>query len=193
MADFIVAPTQRRDDKRWSASLLRVQRWGMFRAGAKRIAVCAFTVLAAACTRAEAPAAMLDPAKVASVVIGRSSRTDVFAALGQPAHTEESRQGETWVYETQSGGTGHQQLSNGAGAAAGVVGAFVPYVGLLGSGLGLASATMGSERASPRMSSLKVIFSGSGVVSDCLYTSTDVPAGLPGATVPVIGCQRPRI
>ncbi len=146
-------------------------------------------MLAVACTRA-APPPTLDPAKVSSVVIGRSSRTDVFAALGQPDHIEQSRQDETWVYETQTGGPGHQQLSSGAGAAAGVVGAFVPYVGLVGSGLGLASAAMGSQRAPPTRSSLKVIFSRNGVVSDCLYTTTDVPTGLPGATAPAIGCHR---
>ena len=162
----------------------------MVRTDARFIAACAFALLATACTQAASPTAMLDPVKVGSIVIGRSSRTDVFAALGQPGHTEQNRQGETWVYETQSGSPGHQQLSSGAGAAAGVVGAFVPYVGLVGSGLGLASAAMGPQRASPRTSSLKVIFSGNGVVSDCLYTTTDVPAGLPGATTPAVGCQR---
>ena len=163
------------------------------RASARQIALCAFAVLATACTQATPPPAMLDPAKVGSVVIGRSSRTDVFAALGQPSHTEQSQQGETWVYETQSGGSGHQQLSSGAGAAAGVVGAFVPYVGLIGSGLGLASAATSSGRAPPRTSSLKVTFGEVGVVSDCLYTTTDVPAGLPGATAPAIGCKRPPL
>ena len=156
----------------------------------RRIALCALAFLTTACTRAAPPTASLDPAKVGSVVIGRSSRKDVFATLGQPGHTEQSRQGETWVYETRSGDPGHQQLSSGAGAAAGVVGAFVPYVGLIGSGFGLADAAMGSQRA-PTASSLKVVFSGDGVVSDCLYTSTDMPAGLPGATAPAIGCQRP--
>ena len=150
-------------------------------------------MLAAACTQAAPRASILDPAKVGSVVIGRSSRSDVFKALGQPGHTEQSRQGETWVYETQSGGGDNQQLSSGAGAAAGVVGAFVPYVGLVGSGLGLASAAMGSQHAPPRTSSLRVIFSGNGLVNDCLYTTTDVPAGLPGATAAAVGCQRPAL
>ena len=150
-------------------------------------------MLASACAQTAPPAAMLDPAKVRSVVIGHSSRADVFAALGQPAHTEQSGHGEAWVYETQSGGQGNQQLSNGAGAAAGMVGAFVPYVGLVGSGLGLANAAVGSQHAPPRTSSLKVSFSGNGVVSDCLYTTTGVPAGLPGATAPAIACQRPHL
>ncbi len=163
----------------------------MVRVGAKTIAVCAFTILANACTQTAPRATSLDPAKVGSVVIGRSSRTDVFKALGEPGHTEQSRQGESWVYETQSGGQDSQALSGGAGAAAGVVGAFVPYVGLVGSGLGLASAAMGSQHAPPRTSSLRVIFSKEGVVSDCLYSTTDVPTGLPGATAPAVGCQRP--
>lgn len=167
---------------------------GMVKAGARYLAVCALALLATACaSTAPPPAAMLDPARVKSIVIGRSSRTDVYAALGQPGHTEQSGQGEAWVYETQSGGPGNQQLSNGAGAAAGVAGAFIPYVGLVGSGLGLANAAMGSQHASPKPSSLKVSFSGSGIVSDCLYASTSMPAGLSGATAPAIGCQRPPL
>ncbi len=156
------------------------------------LTVCAFALLAAACTPAAPRASMLDPAKVGSVVIGRSSRTDVFAALGQPSRTEQSRQGESWMYETQSGAS-DQHLSDGAGAAAGLVGAFVPYVGLLGSGLGLADAAMDSQHAPPRTSSLRIVFSGNGVVRDCLYTTTDMPAGLPGAKAPAIGCQRPSL
>ncbi len=163
----------------------------MVRGFASYIQMCTLAMLVVACTPAAPRASMLDPAKVGRVVIGRSSRTEVFAALGQPGHTEQSRQGETWVYETQSGGSGTQPLSDGAGAAAGVVGAFVPYVGLVGSGLGLANAAMGSQHAPRSSSSLRVIFSANGVVSDCLYTSTDVPAGLPGATASGTGCKQP--
>lgn len=106
----------------------------------------------------------------------------MFAALGQPDHTQQSSLGEAWVYEAKAAsGSGRSGLMNGAAAASGVVGAFVPYVGLLGSGLGLASSTMGGQPAAPKGDSLTVMFTAGGIVRDCLYSSVAPPAGVPGS------------
>ena len=51
--------------------------------------------LLACASCAQAPPPAMDAAKVSAVVIGQSSRTDVFAALGRPSRTEQSLLGET--------------------------------------------------------------------------------------------------
>ena len=148
----------------------------------------------ASCSRNAPPAAVLDAGKVASVVIGRSSRTDVFTTLGQPSRTERSALGEAWVYEAKTGDAGGNGLISGASAATGVVGAFVPYVGLIGSGLGLAGVAMDGMRAEPQAVMLAVIFRDDGVVRDCTYSSTAAPAGVAGSTADaakLVDCQRP--
>ena len=163
-------------------------RWrNLARAGAVAAAMAG-----ASCAAPPAPA--LDAGKVASVVIGRSSRADVFAALGRPARTEQGTQGETWIYESGGDGGGRSGLGSTAAAASGVVGAFVPYVGLIGSGLGLASAVRGSG-ATPDTVSLAIRFD-NGVVRDCTVSSTALPRGVPGAAAdagPALGCQRPPL
>lgn len=146
------------------------------------------------CSQSAPASAVLDAGKVASVVVGRSSRTDVFAALGQPSRTERSALGEAWVYEAKTGDAGDHSLMNGASAATGVVGAFVPYVGLIGSSLGLAGAAMDGVRAEPQAVMLAVIFRDDGVVRDCTYSSTAAPAGVTGSATGVaklVDCQRP--
>ena len=83
---------------------------------------------------------------------------------------------------------------SGVSAASGVAGAFVPYVGLIGSGLGLAGVGADAMRADPQAVSLAVLFRGDGVVRDCTYSSTAAPAGVPGAAAGAaspIGCQQP--
>ena len=162
-------------------------------------------LVAASCAQRAAPSAILDPGKVATVVVGRSTRADVFAALGQPGRTERSASGEAWVYEARTGDPGRGWMS-GVSAASGVAGAFVPYVGLLGSGLGLASVGADALRADPQAVGLAVTFREDGVVRDCAYSSTAAPAGvsralpgaLPGAppgappgAAALIDCQRP--
>ena len=146
------------------------------------------------CSQSAPASAVLDSSKVGSIVVGRSSRTDVFAALGQPSRTERSALGEAWIYEANIDDAGGRSLMSGASAASGVVGAFVPYVGLIGSGLGLAGAAMDGTRSEPRVVSLSVIFREDSVVRDCAYSTTAPPAGMPGSTADtakLVDCQRP--
>jgi len=148
----------------------------------------------ASCSQAPPPSPILDTGKMASVVVGRSSRADVFAALGQPGRTERSMSGETWIYEAKEGEAGGQRLMSGAGAAIGLAGAFVPYLGLVGSGVGLMNTAAGGTRRGPEAISLAVSFGGDGVVRDCTYSSTAVPKGVTGAAqgpAKVLGCSRP--
>lgn len=150
-------------------------------------------LLLAACSQNAPASAILDAGKVGSVIVGRSSRTEVFTALGQPSRTERSALGEAWIYEARSGDPGGRGLMNGASAASGVVGAFVPYVGLIGSSLGLAGVAMDGAQAAPQVTSLTVTFRDDGVVRDCAYASTAAPAGVPGSPVGVpklVDCQR---
>ncbi len=152
-----------------------------------------FTLLAlAAC--ADKPPPPLDAGKIATVVIGRSTRSDVFATLGRPAHTSQGMAGESWLYEPRTRDGRDGRLATGASAAAGVVGAFVPFVGLAGPAIGLAGAARPSAAPGPSGESLTVSFDAAGLVRDCVYTSTAVPAGLPGAApgpARTVGCQRP--
>lgn len=143
----------------------------------------ALMLLAGASCSNPAPAPpALDAARIASIRIGHSTRNEVFAALGQPDHTQQSSLGEAWVYEAKAPPShGSSGLMNSAAAASGVVGAFVPYVGLLGSGLGLANSAVGGQPAAPKEDSLTVMFAASGIVRDCLYSSTALPAGVPGS------------
>ena len=131
---------------------------------------------------------------VSSIVIGRSTRADVFSKLGPPARTEERGTGETWVYETRHDRGGSRRgLMAGAAAASGVVGAFVPFVGLVGPGIGLLDATTGGSETAPEVSSLSVIYGQDGIVRDCVYSATGIPAGMPGADpaqAKTAGCSR---
>lgn len=158
------------------------------------LAARALLLMAASCSAPDArPPPVLDPGKVASVVVGRSSRADVFGALGRPGRMERSGRGETWIYEATQGGTRGGAGMGGVAAAAGVAGAFVPYVGLVGSGLGLAGAAVDGARPEVVQASLAVVFRDDGVVRDCTFSTTALPAGMPGAATdaPVIDCQRP--
>lgn len=151
-------------------------------------------LLMASCSDNAPPPPIMDAGKVASVVVGRSSRTDVFNALGQPSRTERSGLGEAWVYQATKGDAGSGRLVSGASAASGVVGAFVPYAGLVGSGLGLAGAAANRTRPDAQAVSLTVLFRDDGVVRDCAYSSTALPAGVPGSaagTAKPIDCSRP--
>lgn len=159
-------------------------------------------LLVAACSADAPPPAVLDAGKVGSVVVGRSSRADVYAALGRPNRTERSASGEAWIYEAAGGGAANPL--GGAAAASGLLGAFVPYAGLVGSGLGLAGAAMGGARPDRATVGLTVAFTADGVVRDCVLSSTAVPAGVfqagvspagaPGS-VPtdagIVDCRRP--
>ena len=165
----------------WNASLAKV-------------AAALAALAAASCAPASPPSTILDASKVSSIVIGRSSRADVFTALGRPTRTQQNLAGEGWVYESRTDDSGRQRMVSGAAAASGVAGAFVPYLGLVGSGLGLANAAGGSGSREPDVVSMTVEFAANGIVRDCTYASTAAPAGTPGAAaVPAqpIGCQRP--
>ena len=147
----------------------------------------------ASCSHPAAP--VLDPAKVSSVIIGRSSRTEVFAALGRPARTETTALGETWVYATQGDASG-QTLVNGATSAMGVAGSFVPYLGLAASSLGLANTAAGAASPTPETASLAINFGDNGIVRDCTYASTALPSGVTGpasGTTNLQGCQKPPV
>jgi outer membrane protein assembly factor BamE (lipoprotein component of BamABCDE complex) len=153
------------------------------------------TLLTGTSCSADAPEpAVLNADKVASVVIGRSSRADVFSALGRPSRTERSALGEAWIYEAKARDTGGQGLISGVSTASGVAGAFVPYAGLVGSGLGLAGAAMGKAQPIPVVVSLAVAFAQDGVVRDCVYSSTAFPVGVPDpatGAVMTVDCGRP--
>ena len=154
----------------------------------------ALALLALASCAPSPPATTLDAGRMAAIVIGRSSRADVFAALGRPAQTRQSGSVESWVYETKAEDAGDGGFKNGALAAAGVAGAFVPYVGLIGPSLGLASAATGSARPALEEASLTVGFGEDGIVRDCTYSSSALPAGMPGSaagSAKITGCQRP--
>lgn len=158
-----------------------------------RTAVLPLLLAATSCSR-QPPAPSLDPGKVASIVVGRSSRNDVFAALGQPARTDRSSLGEVWTYQPTAGGTGGSGLMSGASAASGILGAFVPYAGAIGSGLGLAGTTLGGAQTAPPANTLSVAFRDDGIVRDCTSTTTIFPAaGLAqdGSPAKVVDCQRP--
>ncbi len=150
-------------------------------------------LLLTACSPNAPPSAILDSSKVGSVVVGRSSRTEVFTVLGQPSRTERSALGEAWIYEARTGDPSGRGLMNGASAASGVVGAFVPFVGLIGSGIGLAGVAMDGMQRQPQVVSLTVTFRGDSVVRDCAYASTAAPAGVtPAAGIAkLVDCQRP--
>ena len=145
----------------------------------------------AACAPNPQPTAILDPKKVALVVVGRSSRNDVFATLGRPTRTERNAAGETWIYDATPRKADNGSLISGAVTATGIVGAFVPYVGLAGSGIGLANSASNASETAPDVSSMSVMFGSNGLVRDCAYSSTATPAGLPGTSATqVIDCQR---
>ena len=161
-----------------------------WRAMAAALGVLSMALGAVSCAP-DAPAKTVD---VSSIVIGQSTRADVFSKLGKPARTEERGTGETWVYETRSGGGMRRGLMSGAAAASGVVGAFVPFVGLVGPGIGLLDATTGAPGAAPEVSSLSIVYGDDGIVRDCVYSTTGVPAGMPGsdpAKAKAAGCARP--
>lgn len=163
---------------------------------AMRLAAAATLLLAtASCSPAAPVAPALDPGKIASIVVGHSSRNDVLAALGRPARTDRSSLGEVWVYQPTGGDTGGSGLMSGASTASGILGAFVPYVGAVGSGLGLAGTAMGATSQAPPADSLSVTFRDDGIVRDCAFSSTTSPmAGpAPGAgPAKVVDCQRPQ-
>ena len=146
----------------------------------------AMLLLAGGSCSHKAPSPVLDTAKVASVVVGRSSRGEVLAAMGQPSRTERSGAGEAWIYESKPHEAGGSGLMGGASAATGVVGAFVPYVGLIGSGLGLAGAAVNGAQPDVQAVSLTVLFRDDGIVRDCSYSSTAAPT-----SAKPIDCQRP--
>ena len=139
----------------------------------------------------EAAPATIDPAKMAMVEIGRSSRDDVFATLGRPVRTERSNAGERWIYEAAAQSDRRGRLVSGVGTATGVLGTFVPFVGLVGPGLSLANAATGPSPPSTAGSSLSVDFGADGLVRDCIYASGAMPTGLSGgpAAMP-FGCGR---
>ena len=152
-----------------------------------------FLLATVSCSPSAPSAPALDSGKVASIVVGRSSRSDVFAAMGQPARTERSGLGEVWFYQPSGGGTGGSGLMSGASAASGILGAFVPYAGVVGSGLGLAGAMGGTSPAAPS-DSLSITFRDDGVVRDCTFSSATFPAAGPApaaAPAKVVDCQRP--
>ena len=149
-------------------------------------------IATASCTQTTPQSAILDTGKVSSIVVGRSSRTDVYTALGRPTRAQQGLAGESWIYESTADDSGRQRLISGASAASGVAGAFVPYLGLVGSGLGLVNASADTGRK-PETVSMTVDFGANGLVRDCTFSSTAVPAGMPGADAAAkpLGCQRP--
>ena len=122
-------------------------------------------------------------------MVGRSSRAAVFQVLGRPGLVEQNGAGEAWTYTAAP--PARRGLSGGAGAALGLAGAFVPYVGLIGPGLGLANAAL-PDGPAPETRTIKIEFDPRGVVRDCTYASTGLPAGFapPEGGPPVPVCSR---
>ena len=123
------------------------------------------------------------------MTVGRSTRADVFKALGQPKQTERSASGEAWVYEAREPKQNLNRLAGGAAAGSAIAGAFIPYVGLLGSGLGLANAAAGPG-APPASTTLTVAFGETGLVRDCIVATTAPPTPQ-AAGQPPLDCTRP--
>lgn len=140
-------------------------------------ATLAMLAFSSGCSR-PASSGFLEPGKLAAVVVGRSSRENVFTALGTPVRTERSGAGESWVYEITNETGPPSGLVSRATTASALAGAFVPYVGLLGSGIGLAN----TARTSPDAMSLVIKFGTDGIVLDCVQASTAAPSGMPGVT-----------
>ncbi len=147
-------------------------------------------LLAASCSRSAKPVTVLAPDRVASVVVGRSTRADVFAVLGKPTRSERSAAGEAWVYKTKESKSGSNALLGGAAAGSAILGTFVPYAGLVGSGIGLANAAEAGSEPPPESASLTVAFGPDGVVHDCIYATTAAPA-LANQEARPIDCRRP--
>ncbi len=146
------------------------------------------------CSQNHRQPATLDPKKVASIVVGSSSRADVFAILGRPSRTERSAQGEAWIYEVKEAHADRRNLVGGVAAASGLVGAVVPYAGLVGSALSLAdAATGGGANSEDDTARLAVQLADNGVVRDCVYSSTALPTltstSAPAAPV-MVDCRR---
>lgn len=140
------------------------------------------------CSR-PASSGFLKPGALALVVIGQSSRADVMTALGRPLRTERSSAGESWGYDGNTDTGPSPGLVSGATTASAVAGTFVPYVGLLGTGVGLAN----TARTTPDTMSLKVEFGVDGIVVECLQSSTAMPSGLPGSASDLpADCTRPH-
>jgi outer membrane protein assembly factor BamE (lipoprotein component of BamABCDE complex) len=142
------------------------------------------------CSKNEAKP-VLTPTNIAHVVVGQSSRADVFATLGRPTRTQRTSSGESWIYEYKRDAAVRHGILQSAAAASGVIGAFVPYAGLVGSGLGLAGTALDGT-TDIETTSLSVEFGPDGVVHECVYSSTAFPAGVPGAPPAApVDCQRP--
>ncbi len=157
-------------------------------------AVASTLLTVASCAQPSGHHAILEPSRVSSIIVGRSSKSDVLTALGKPSRVDRNGQGETWVYEYRPDGSGRQTLLAGAQAASAVAGAFVPFVGLLGTGVGLASAADGGG-PEPGTTTLAINFADFGIVRECTYSTSMVPADSPtganAGTAP--DCQRPKV
>lgn len=158
-------------------------------AGIARLCWQAAALLLAACTQPPAGPAALDVTKVPNIIVGRSSRAEVFALLGQPGRIDRDGQGERWTWA--SGGAAPDRLGPAMQAASTVAGAFIPFAGLAGTGLGLArSATDGPP---PGLTTFAVAFTDRGVVQDCMASASALPADGAGAPAVLPDCQRPAL
>ncbi len=111
-----------------------------------------------------------DLRKLSSVVVGQSSRADVLGVMGRPSQVLRNARGEAWVYEAQGASRNEGRMAAGAQAAATVAGALIPFAGLVGAGMGLASAAA-SESRQPMVTTMTVEFAEAGVVRDCIYAT----------------------
>lgn len=145
-------------------------------------------LLLTACAQAPASPAALDLSKVPGIVVGRSARAEVFALLGQPGRIDRDGRGERWTWA--SGGAEPDRMGPVMQAASTVAGAFVPFAGLAGTGLGLArSAAAGPP---PGVTMFSVLFTDGGTVQDCTASASAPPAEGTGAPAPLPDCARPQ-
>lgn len=141
----------------------------------------------AACAQAPPGPAALDLSKVPGITVGRSSRAEVFALLGQPGRIDRDGRGERWTWV--SGGPESDRLGPAAQAASAVAGAFIPLAGLAGTGLDLARSA--TERPPPGLTTFTVAFTDQGVVQDCTASASATPADGAGIPAALPDCQRP--
>ena len=156
-----------------------------------RISACIsfLLLIAASCSRNDA-ASVLNPVKVADVIVGQSSRADVFAALGRPTRTEQTAWGSPGFMKTRAMPQAGDAFSGGGCRVRRhrCVRALCWFRGLR---LGARWRRHG-RNSETDVASLAVEFGANGVVRECVYSSSALPAGVPGAVaVAPIDCQRP--
>lgn len=137
--------------------------------GARRLGLGAALLALAACAGGDG-APVLDLAKLPSIAVGESSRVEVFQIMGRPTQVLRGARGESWVYQAQASTADRRNLAAGAQVASTVAGVLIPFVGLVGTGIGLASQ-MGGDAPPPGVTTVTIDFADPGIVRDCTIST----------------------